>query len=84
MEAGQPLAQQGLLAWVIQKKKSRLPYVFELRATGVAARLKARFQGVQAKSVTPGSVKGKALDRGGAGGPAGGKLLMNLQRKLGN
>ena len=83
VEACQPLAQHGLLAWIIQKKKGSLPYVFELGATGIAAWLRVGFQGMQAKSVTPGSVKRKAIACGLAAGFAGGKLLMNLQSKLG-
>jgi len=83
VEVCQALAQQGLLAWIIQKKKGSLPYIFELGATGIAAWLRVRFQGMQAKSVTPGSVKRKTIAWGLAAGLAGGKLLMNLQRKLG-
>ena len=33
VETGQALAQQGLLARIVQKKKGGLPYVFELGAT---------------------------------------------------
>ena len=83
MEACQPLAQQALLARIVQKKKGRLPYVFELGTTGIAAVLRVRFQGMQAKGVAPGSVKRKTIAWGVAAGLACGKFLVNLQRKLG-
>ena len=49
VEVCQALAQQGLLAWIIQKKKGSLPDVFELGATGIAAWLKKKKQEKQEK-----------------------------------